>query len=225
MSEMKVVDGKLMVQTLQDMKHCITLPDPTEIEALTGERDRREGLVSRYREAGFTAMSDKLQNEARAIGIEITKLTFEEKLNVFREAGYFVMSAPKWKAKLLGIETGLDFDIPYIIVSHNRKFAEHMDYQALYKVGIQNWVGDVPAQVLEAVEQVQLDTELHVDQLAIMFVARRSKVLDLVADFVRQDPVLVADLGTNYVVLKMWGDDLADLSLALLDTDLLEANK
>jgi len=225
MSEMKIVDGELMVQTLQSMRHDTTLPDLTEIEALVGERERRRGLVSRYRQAGFTAMSDKIQNEADAILIEIGKLKLEERLNAFREAGYFVMNAPEWRGELSGAETGLNFDIPYIIVSPNRKFAEHMDYQALYKVGIQNWVGDVPSQVLEAVEQVQTDTGFSVGQLGILFVALRSKVLELVADFVRQDPVLVADLGDHYVVLKMWGDDLADLSLALLDTDLLEDNK
>ncbi len=224
-SEMAIVDGKLMVKTLQSMKHDTTLPDLTEIEALVGERERRRGLVDRYRQAGFQAMSDKLWNESLAIGIEITKLTFEEKLNAYREKGYFVMKAPEWRGKLSGAETGLTFDLPYIIVTPNRKFAEHMDYQALYKVGIQNWVGDVPSRVLEAVEQIQVDTDLRVGQLAILFVALRSKVLELVADFVRQDPVLVADLGDHYVVLKMWGADLEPISLALLDTDLLEANK
>lgn len=214
-----------MVQTLQSMKYDTTPPDPAEIEALTGERERRRELVDRYRIAGFTAMSDKLQNEARAIGMEIGKLSFEEKLNAFREMGYFVMKAPEWRGELSGAETGLNFDIPYIIVSSNRKFAEFADYQALYRVGIQNWVGDVPAQVLEAVEQVQIDTGFSVGQLGIMFVARRSKVLELVADFVRQDPVLICDLGSHYVVLRMWGSDLENISLALLDTDLLEDNK
>ncbi len=225
MSEMLIVDGKLMVKTLQSMKYDTALPDLTEMEALIGEQEMRRGLVERYSKAGFTAMSDKIQNEARAIGAEIGKLTFEEKLNAYREMGHFVMKAPEWRGTLSGEETGMNFDIPYIIVSPNRKFAEHMDYQALYKVGIQNWVGDVPAQVLEAVEQVQVDTDLRVEQLAILFVARRSKVLELVADFVRQDPVLVADLGTHYVALKIWGADLADISLALLDPELLETNK
>lgn len=225
MSEMKNVDGALMVQTLQSMKHDVVLPDPTEAEALTREKEKRWDMIDRYRKAGFIAMSDKLQNEAQAIETEIGKLTFEEKLNTFREMGYFIMKAPEWRGKLSGNETGLNFNIPYIIVSSNRKFAEFQDYQALYKVGIQNWVGDVPPQVLEAVEQIQIDTHLHVEQLAILFVARRSKVLELVADFVRQDPILIADLGTHCVVLRMWGNDLADMSLALLDLDLLETNK
>jgi len=225
MSEMKDVDGTLMVQTLQSMKHDTTLPNPTEIGTLMMEKMKREKLKDRYRQAGFTAMSDKMEIEADAIWTEIGKLTFEEKLNALREMGYFVMNAPEWRGKLTGVETGLNFDIPYIIVSPNRRFAEHMDYHALYKVGIQNWVGEVPPQVLEAVERVQIDTDLRVEQLAILFVARRSKVLELVADFVRQDPVLFCDLGSHYVVLKMWGADLEPISLALLDPDLLEANK
>ena len=208
-----------MIKAVQEQKLVSTV-DRAEVTAMRDKAVDTYELARRYGKAGFGAMSDKQIAIGQALDSESRKGQMELRCLEWREKGKFVLTEPEWDGTLqLFGETGNILGVPYKIVSEKDKFATHMDYQALYKVDIQNWVGDVPIQVLEAVEEMRG----KFSDLSIWFVARRSAVENLIANFVKQDPILCGRIGKNYVVLKMWGDDLEEISLALIDPT-LESN-
>jgi len=216
---LKIVDGELMIKAVQEQQ-LVSTTDSEEINAMRNEASNLYELSRRYSQAGFSAMGEKQLAIGQALHAEVTKGESEMRSLEWREKGKFVISEPEWDATLeMFAETGNPLFVPYKFVTVKEKIGTHMDYQALYKVNIQNWVGDVPIQVLEVVEEMRYEFS----ELSIWFVARRSAVKDLIANFVKQDPILCGKIGDNYVVLKMWGDDLEEMSLALIDPT-LESN-
>ena len=63
MSEMKIVDGKLMVQPLQNMKYDTALPDPAEIGTLMMEQMKRELLRAESSDLTFVIMSGDFEED------------------------------------------------------------------------------------------------------------------------------------------------------------------
>ena len=211
---MKTVDGQLMIEAVQEYK---LEPIGEDAPSLRAKATSLYELSRRYNRAGFGAMSDKQSAIAESLMTEVNSIEKIDEALVWREKGKFVLTEPKCDSEIR-IDSVC---VPYKFISEKGQWAKFTDYQALYKVNIENWVGDVPIQVLEAVEEFKS----QFSQLSIWFVARRSAVENLVKNFVKQDPILVGRIGwdhtgANYVVLKMWGDDLEELSLALIDPTL-----
>jgi hypothetical protein len=211
---MKTVDGQLMIEAVQEYK---LEPTGEDAPSLRAEATNLYNLSKRYSRAGFGAMGDKQSAIADSLVKEAQTIEKVDEALTWREQGKFVLSEPKWDSHIY-VDSVY---VPFKFISEKGQWAKFTDYQALYKVDIQNWVGDVPIQVLEAVEEFKS----KFNELSIWFVARRSAVENLVKNFVKQDPILVGRIGwnldeANYVVLKMWGDDLEELSLALIDPTL-----
>jgi len=226
MSEvMKVVDGEMMVSALQTLVHKPLLASDEETDMLLVEIARKQGLVNKYSMANLIALTDKTRSEISGLREEITKSEIEEILEDWRMKGYVIIRTPNWQNELTNRETGFNFNIPYIITSTNRKWAIHGDYQALYQVPIQNWIGDMP----EFIVDKAIEFRNAFKQLAIMFVARRSKVKELVSNFVKQDPVLIGVVNKDYsVVLDMWDvvdEELKQISLLTIDPELENVDK
>jgi len=210
---MKTVDGQLMIKAVQEFK---LEPTGEDAPSLRAEAKNLYNLARRYNVAGFGAMGDKQESIAESLMNEVHTIERIDEALVWREQGKFVLSEPDWDSEIW-IDSVC---VPFKFISDKGQWAKFTDYQALYKVSIENWVGDVPIQVLEAVEEFKS----KFSELSIWFVARRSAVENLVKNFVKQDPILVGKIGLHgepqYVVLKMWGDDLEELSLALIDPTL-----
>ena len=217
MENLPVVDGGLMVQVVKRMKAPeIEVLDMSYIEA---QIEDTRSLMSETRDAGFLAQSQKLENDIRKLHQEMRNSEKLKTIQEYRDRGYFVINVPEWDDDLvLTYPTGT-VTVPYRFVSRRswrRAIALHDDYQALYMVPIKNWCGDIPLSVMDACKEMAHEFL----ELAIMFVAKRSEVRDLIGNFVKQDPILVGRMNTdNLVVLKMWGDDLNDIDLALLEDE------
>lgn len=198
-----------MVKTVQDLKFEPTHLDVDEekIEALEQQRLKASKL-------GFLAKADSLNGEIGKLRNMSQMNETMSKIEELKELGYFIIKMPEWDDEK-EVEGGLK--IPYLRVGNvSRTMAGHMDFQALFLCNIQNFVGDIPECVYDAVELNQSKFR----EFAILFVARISKLGELVKNFVRQDPILLGLTENGYgAVLKMWGDDLKEIDLALLDED------
>jgi len=208
------VDGNLMVRAIAMMEapHA-EVPDIKYLEKQYFDLEARR---AEYSVAGFDALAQKIQREDMVeVWAKKTHAEYLKILQEWRDRGFFVINTPEWtNTKIVnGVE------IPFMLASRTswrNLMSMHQDYQALFCVLIRNFVGDVPLSVVEACSQFRNSF----DELGIMFVAKMSAIENLVRNFVREDPVLVGMIHNcpdHMVVLKMWGEDLNEISLTLLD--------
>ena len=195
-----------MIKVVQELgfEPQINKVDLDSIQLLEAESQRARSL-------GFFAKADNLNSKITQKRNEVYENEKFAELGELRGEEYFTIKLPEWD----GYKKVDEVDVPYLRTGSVKKdFANNLDFQALFMVNINNFVGDIPECVYDAVEQYQEKFK----NFAIMFVARISKISELVKNFVKQDPILVGLTNDNYgVVLKMWGNDLEEIDLALLE--------
>lgn len=195
-----------MVKVVQDLGF-----EPININVDLDSIKLLESESQRARRLGFYAKADDLENKISAKKRTISQNETLTELSNLRQEGYFTIKLPEWDdyKEIDGIR------IPYLRTgSVTKDLNNHLDFQSLFMVNINNFVGDIPECVYDAVEKYCE----KFGNFAILFVARMSKIGELVKDFVRQDPILLGLTHDGYgVVLKMWGDDLEEIDLALLE--------
>ena len=222
MSTLPNVDGQLMVRTLSMMEAPhFEVPD---IAYLSQQIEDIQNQGSELVSAGFLAQEQV--NRLETVPELRRKLDHARKLESiqdWRNQGFFVINVPEWT----GVEMVDGVSVNYKLTSRTsmrNAMRGNLDFQALYSVGIQNWIGDIPSAVIEASKE--FGHMLY--DMSIMFVAKRSILPTLVRNFVNEDPVLVGRIPSSpdhCVILKMWGDDLEELSLELLDESSVKLNK
>jgi len=215
------VDGGLMLRTLSMMEAPhFDVPDSAFIAQQISDMQERSSDLS---SAGFLAQEQV--NRLETIPNLQKKLTHARKLESiqdWRDQGFFVINVPEWT----GIENIDGVMVNYKLTSRTsmrNAMRMNSDFQALYSVPIMNWIGDIPSAVIEASKEFG-----HLlRDMSIMFVAKRGALENLVRSFVNEDPVLVGRIPSSpdhCVILKMWGDDLEELSLELLSDSSKDLN-
>lgn len=205
-----------------------------------------EQKIERYDTAGFSSLANVTRTKLRPHHDALRRAQQEQKTVQLRDAGYLVIDLPEWdgyyqrtvmreykflRTRPSSPRQGFHHIPGKIIKITNRDSIfsrQKLDCTALWMVQTQNFTSPVPDFVIDRVLEEQ-DTFAQFD---ILFVAKKSELLDIVRDFdVMVDPILVGrwSMGRRYnrrsngfdpmptdrhaAVLAMWGDDLEEIDL------------
>jgi hypothetical protein len=216
MMEIPLVNGSVMVGAFQQLEREEETKSVNHLEIVERIEELKEHQEF-YRVGGFRAQSERIGRQIRDLKNIINMSEFEAKLTEYRDLGKWVINIPEWDGeKVIQLDENHDaVVVPYKIVKSSAKkdFANFNDLQALFSVPIANFSGEVPLWVAKKCGQLREEgkTNLHV-----MFVARLSKIRDLIKSFPKQDPAIVEMLGNDIgVIHTVWGDDHEEIDLVL----------
>ena len=204
-----IVNGELMLETIKSFEHQ---KNPTaDIASFKAQKEELTERLKRYSTAGFRGMADQMGEAINELSIIESKQKIQDQIEKYKEQGLFVIQMPS-SSGLLFVE---DLLVPYWIVDeidYKRRIALDGVYQAMYKVDIENFVGNVPMSVVD----VSLEYKKEFRSQSIIFVCPNNKIQEHIKNFPVLDPCLIGHIsGNHYAVLAIWGNDLTEINIAL----------
>ena len=197
---------------LNEVKGLLFDPINHDVDTLNAQIEQKRDSLKKYRDAGFNTLykakkEQIISPDVRKLNTMKTDNSLSEDAQRFRDLGYFVIRDPKWDGYFGKVKrsyrTTIEFSehktnsnmIPGKKLNNHKLYIPFTNYyldfdwnfKALWCSPVDRFMGDVPDFVLERiVEEKEKGLFAGFD---IFFVARQSKLEDMVEGIVREEPI------------------------------------